>query len=158
LSNVGPDALYNNSLKVLNKLKTAGKSPAGFLKDEGVWGDLGTFQKAAQDGIDEESAVIKQAAYNAEGGTTGDVIKQKAVAALAQKYGDLYSPKEIEQLVEDVPVTRLKTAKAEVPWVDVDGVRSALGNLVGDHKWLSTTPSDETQAAQAVYMALSNAV
>jgi hypothetical protein len=153
-----PDALYNNSLKVLNKLKVADKSPASFLKNNAVWGNLGAFAKAAQEGIGAENTIIKQAAYNTEGGVAYDDIKDAAVKQLTRTFGDLYTPQQIDQLVDDVPLARLKNAKDVVPWVDADGVRSSLGSLIGDSKWLSTTPSDKTQAAQAVYGALSDAI
>lgn len=157
-SEKAPTALYNNALKVLNRIKTAGKSPAEFLKDEGLWGALGTFQKAAQEGMGTENAVIKQAALHATGGTTYDDIAEAAAKRLNQSLGDLYSPAEIDQLIKSVPVARLRDAKGVVPWVDADAVRASLGSMIGDSKWLSATPSHNTQAAEALYGALSDAV
>jgi hypothetical protein len=158
LATNAPDAFYNNALKVLGKIKSAGKSPAGFLQDEGVWGGLGAIQKAAQDGIGAENSVIKQAALNATGGLTYDDVVQQATKTLSDKLGDIYSPAEIKDLVESVPIARIKNANEVVPWVDVDGVRATLGNFIGDSNWLSSTPSQNTQAAEAVYGALSSAV
>jgi hypothetical protein len=158
LASHAPESLYNNALKVLQKIKNAGDSPSTFLKDEGVWGSLGTFHKAAQEGIGEENAIIKQAAYHAPGGVTYEEIAKKAAENLKARLGDLYSAPEIDQLIQNVPVARLRDAKDVVPWVDADGVRSALGTLIGDNKWLSSMPSENTQAAQAVYGALSDAV
>lgn len=53
-----PESLYNNALKVTQKIKTAGKSPSEFLVDEGTWGNLGTFKKTAEEGIDETNKLI----------------------------------------------------------------------------------------------------
>lgn len=158
LASHAPESLYNNALKVLQKLKSNDASPAAFLKDEGVWGSLGTFQKAATEGMGTENAIIKQAAYNTEGGVTADEIKQKATQILSQKLGDLYSAPEVQQLVDAVPMARIRDAKGVVSWVDADGVRSALGSLIGDSKWMSANPSENTQAAEAVYNALSSSL
>lgn len=153
-----PESLYNNSLKVLQKIKTAGKSPSDFLHKEGVWGNLGAFKKAATEGMAAENAVIKQAAANAKGGLRYEEIGGAAIKKLQQDLGDLYTPQQIRQLVEKVPVARLSSSKGVVPWVDADGIRSSLGTLIGDSKWLTTTPSEQTKAAQAVYGALSDAI
>ena len=40
-----PEAVFNNTLKVQQKIKLAGKSPSGFLIEKGTWGNLGTFKK-----------------------------------------------------------------------------------------------------------------
>lgn len=157
LAEKAPEAFYNNALKVLNKIKVAGNSPADFLQNEGVWGNLGTFQKAASEGIAAENTAIKQAALGTEGGLTYDDVIQTAAKDLQDKLGDLYSPQEINQLVQSVPLARLKNAQDIVPWADVDGVRVTLGKYIGNNKWLSQTPSENTQAAEAVYRALSSA-
>lgn len=152
-----PQAVYNNALKIGQKLKDAGKSPASFLNDEKVWGSLGSFKKAATTGMNEENAVIKQAAVNTPGGILWEDIRKQAVENLAKDYSDLYTPKQLEALVDSVPVARLKTDEV-VPWVDADGVRSKLGSFIGDTKWMQENPTQTTRAAESVYHALSDAV
>jgi len=154
-----PESLYNNSLKVTQKIKNAGKSPSSFLNAEGTWGSLGSIKRAAQSGMSAEESVIRQAASNVPGGTTYADIKVKALESLSKSsLGDLYSKAQLEQLIDDVPLSRIKDSPDVVNWVDVDGVRSSLGSLIGDSKWLQSTPAPQTKAAQAVYGVLSDAV
>lgn len=148
-----PDHLYNNSLKVLQKIKTAGKSPADFLKQEGVWGNLGTFKKAAQEGMAAENAAIKAKVAKLSGGATYNEIRKSAITSLKGQLGNLYSDKQIAQMVDDVPVAKLKQGKI-VNWNTLDDVRSSLGSLIGDGKWLSANPTEKVKASQAVYRAM----
>lgn len=158
LTDKAPTALYNNALRVTARIKEAGKSPAAFLADEGTWGSLGHISNAAQKGMAAEDAAINQAAVHTPGGITWDAVKSKAAESLSREFGDLYNPKQIDALIESVPLSRLQDAKDTVPWVDANGARSALGGLIGDTKWLQSNPTGNTKAAQAVYGALSDAI
>lgn len=155
-----PEALYNNALKVTQKLKTAGKSPSEFLKDNGVWGGLGSIQKASEDGMAKENQVIADAVAKLPGGPNLGEITQTAVDNLSEKLGGLYDSAELKAMIDKVPVAGLKAVEGEktVPWYQADLVRSQLGKLIGDPKWLSSNPSETTQAAQAMYTSLSDAI
>lgn len=153
-----PEALYNNALKVTQKLKMAGRSPAEFLKDKGVWGSLGTFKKAAQEGIEAEEAAILPKVAKAAGGLTYQDVKAAALTNLSKTLGNLYSKPELEALVDRVPLAALRDAKGLAPWTAVNEVRSSLGKLVGDTRWLTTNPTENVQATQAVYRALASSL
>lgn len=150
-SSKAPEALYNNALKVLQRIKLAGKSPSSFLADEGVWGGLGTFHKAAQDGMAEEGAKIATKAAATPGGLTYAEIRDQAVKELGKEFDSLYSAPELKAMIERVPIAALRDAKDIVPWAQVDKTRSALGGLIGDNKWLAANPADSVKASQAVY-------
>lgn len=150
----GPEAIYNNSLRVLNRMKDAGKSPAEFLKDEGVWGSLGTFKKAAAEGIAKESAAIKSK-LPAAGGTNWGTVQERAFKKLEKSLGELYSKPQLEQLINDVPVSSLQSSADDVPWEKLDSTRQALGKYIGDNKWLAANSSEKIKAAKAVYGAMS---
>lgn len=153
-----PEAVYNNTLKISQKVKDAGKSPSKFLINEKVWGDLGTFKKAAQEGMDRESAAIAQKAAQTQGGVSYVDIKEKAAKRLADELGGLYSKPEVEAMIERVPLASIRDADDIVPWGSADKVRSQLGKLIGDSKWLQTSPSESVQATQAVYRTLSDII
>lgn len=153
-----PEALYNNALKVSKRIKTAEKSPANFLKDSGVWGNLGTFKKAATEGIETESAVISEKLKNISGGTTYSDIKKIATEKLSKDLSGVYSKAEISRFIDKVPLAGLKNSKGIVDWVTVNNVRSQLGGLIGDIRWLQSNPSQNTKAAQAVYGALADTI
>lgn len=158
LANVAPEKLYNNAINVSNKIKAAGKSPSAFLADEGVWGGLGSMSKQVQDGIHEESANIAEKVAQTSGGVSFADIKGSAIKELSSRFSGLYSKPEIEALVDSVPVAGLKNATGEVSWESANTVRQQLGRLIGDTKWLQTTPTETTSAAQAVYRALSTSI
>lgn len=158
-----PEALYNNALKVSQRIKTAGKSPVEFLKDENVWGGLGSIQKAAQEGQAQESQAIASKIANRIA-NKGDVItnygdiKQKAVEKLSKSIGDLYSQAEIEQLVDSVPIAKLRDTTEGLGLIDTNVVRSQLGQLLGDIKWTQQNPAQTTKAVKAVYGVLADTV
>lgn len=148
-----PHKIYNNALRVLQRIKMAGRSPSKFLVEEGTWGGLGSFKKAATEGIKAESKIIMEKAASTPGGATYGEIKNAAISAIKQKFGGLYSDAQIAQMIDDVPLEKLKTGGI-VNWNTVNEVRSSLGSLIGDTKWLSSNPTEKTQAAQAVYRAM----
>ena len=155
----GPNALYNNALNVSKKIKAAGKSPADFLADEGVWGSLGTMSKTAEQGISDEGDVIAQKVASSDAVSTWDSVKQDAIEQLQKKFGNLYSGPQLEQLVEGVPVASLKgTPDGTFDMSTLNQTRSQLGRLVGDTKWLQSNPTENTSAAQAVYRAMADQI
>lgn len=159
LAEKAPEAIYNNALKVLNRIKLAGKSPAADLVNEGIWGGLGTFKNAAEEGINKESSVIENKVAQTPGGTTYNTIKQKAIDKLSSSLGSLYSKPEIEQIIESTPIAKLRDAGENgLSWKEVDQVRSQLGNLIGDSKWLQANSPASTKAAKAVYGALADSI
>lgn len=179
----GPEALYNNAINVSKKIKAAGKSPAGFLQDEGVWGGLGTMSKTAEQGISDEGAKIAQKVADASTDTVNPTsselysdIKDQAVDTLKKKFGNLYSNAELSKMVDSVPLAGLKATGGQIlaplspgqvaqdvgeKAIDLNTVnktREQLGRLVGDTKWLQTNPTENTSAAKAVYGALADYV
>lgn len=155
LAEKAPDAIYNNTLKVSQKLKDANKSPAEFLNNEKLWGGLGTFKKASEDGIQKESSAIAQKVSSVPGGATYGELKNKALVSLKSQLGDLYSDKQLKKLIDEVPVNRLKEGKI-LNWKDINEVRSTLGDYIGDSKWLITSPSEKVKAAKAMYGAMAS--
>jgi hypothetical protein len=153
-----PEAIYNNALGVSNKIKNAGKSPAPFLKDKNVWGSLGTFKKAAQEGIETESSRISSKLSMVNGGQTYNDIKAKAMEKLAKDVGSLYSKPELEKLIENVPVAALRDAGTIVPYKGIWEINSQLGHLMGDRSWLQANPTQNVRAAKAVYGAMADAI
>lgn len=154
-----PEGAYNNALRVLNRLKEKGKSPAKFLADEGVWGGLGSIQKAAVDGAKTESTKIASAAASAEGVAPGyQEIKQKVVERLSKTLGGLFSNAQIEQLVDDVPVAGIRDSKDPLYWVTLNNIREKLGSYVGDSKWVMSNPSEKVRATQEMYRVISGMV
>lgn len=158
-----PEALYNNAMKVSQRIKTANKSPAEFLKDEKVWGGLGSIQRAAQEGQKAESLAIAQK-ITERVSQKGDVItkyddaKIKTVEKLSKSLGDLYSKTEIEQLVDSVPVAKLRGSIDGLGLEELNSTRSKLGSLLGDSKWLQQNPTNNTKAVQALYGVLSETI
>ena len=152
-----PEATYNNVLRVTNRIKMAGKSPSDFLVKEGVWGDLGTFKKAAEEGITKENVIIKTAVKNAQGVGRYSEVKSLATKELSQSLGKLLSKSEISTLVDDVPLNSLRNApQGELRWDIFNDVRSQLGRYIGDTKWTATAPSEKVAATKAVYRAMAD--
>lgn len=159
LAQKGPEALYNNALNISTKIKAAGKSPASFLADEGVWGGLGSMTKQAQQGIADEGTKIAAKVADSTATATYDELKQAAMDRLASKYGSLYSEADLARMVDNVPVNALKnTADGTFDMTTLNNTRSQLGRLVGDTKWLQTTPTESTSAAQAMYRAMAEKI
>lgn len=162
-ANKAPEHIYDNALRVTSKLKEAGRSPSSFLKDEGVWGNLGTISKATQEGINTESNAIK-AKIATTVATKGDIptyyatVKSQAAEKLAKELGGLYSKAEIDQIIDSVPVAQLRDTTDGLGLEATDAIRSKLGMLIGDTKWLQQNPTQNTKAAQAVYRVLSDTV
>jgi len=156
VANRAPEALYNNSLRVLQRVKQAGKSPSEFLADKGVWGSLGSIRKAAEEGIEAEGKLIAPKLAAAKGGGTWQQIKTDAVNQLSKEMGELYSRKEIAAMIEGVPVASLKKTKGALSWTAFDKVRQQLGKQIGDTRWLSTATTEKQKAAKAVYRAMAS--
>lgn len=154
----GPAAIYNNVLNVMQRVKEAGRSPATFLANQGVWGSLGSMSRQIAEGLQEEGGNIAAKVATVAGGTSWAEIKQGAVKALQSKFGDLYSVPQIEAMIENVPAASLKNAEGDVPWAQANNVRQQLGKLIGDSKWLQSTPTEATAAAQAVYRSLAKTI
>lgn len=175
-ANKSPEHIYNNALKVQQRIKNAGKSPSKFLSDNNVWGDLGSIKKASTDGIEAESKAIASKIDGVPGGMGYDDVVQSAIDKLKKSgMGDLYSDAQLKSLVEKVPLNKLsgqtehilenvpgaslnEVMQGLVPWKDVNQARSSLGSLIGDRGWLSTAPAENVKAAKAVYGALADAV
>lgn len=156
LVNKAPEALTNNALKITQKIKIAGKSPSKFLLDKGVWGNLGTYYKAAQNGMDETEKIISSKVSKMAGGITYGEIKKIAINNLQSSLGkELFNTKQISQMIDSVPVESLKT-KGIINWTQLNNVRGQLGNLIGDSKWAMGNPSEKVKAAQAVYRAMAS--
>lgn len=148
-----PEKVYNNALKVLQKIKSADRSPSKFLAEEGVWGGLGSFKKAAQEGIKLENTKIAEKVSKLSGGATYGEIKKTAIETLKKGLGNLYDDKQLTQFVDDVPVAKLKQGGI-VNWKTLNDVRASLGSLIGDNKFLLANPSEKVKAYRAMYGAL----
>jgi hypothetical protein len=158
VSEKAPEAIYNTTLRVTNKLKTAGRSPSSFLVDKGIWGNLGTFKKAATEGMQNAEQAIASKLQKVSGGMTYGEIKQMAVDNLQKELGkDLYSSKAITEMIDSVPSEKLKQTGI-LNWTDLNSVRSQLGKLIGDSAWLRTNPTEKVKAAQAMYRALASSI
>lgn len=153
-----PEAIYNSSLKVLNKIKSAGKSPSKFLADKGVWGNLGTFKKASEEGMKKADDIITAKVAKVPGGATFGELKNSATSLLQKDLGEnLFSPQAVKSLIDDVPVEALKK-KGILNWQEINTVRSELGKLIGDNKWIMTNPSEKVKAAQAMYRSMASLI
>src|SRR3990167_1788296 len=155
-----PQSTYNNALRVTQKIKMAGKSPSDFLVKEGVWGNLGTFQKTAIEGIKQENSIINNALKSVEGGATYPEVKSAALQKLM--IGDLsklFGKDKLIEMIDEVPLASLKNAPAQqLDWIGLNESRSALGSYIGDSKWLSTTPSEKVKVMRAVYGAMADMI
>lgn len=152
-----PEATYNNVLRVTKRIKMAGKSPSDFLVKEGVWGDLGAFKKAAEEGIAKENAIINTAIQKAEGIGRYSEVKSLATKELSQSLGKLLSKSEISALIDDVPLNSLRNSpQGELQWKAFNTARSQLGKFIGDTKWTATAPTEKIAAGKAVYRAMAD--
>lgn len=158
ITNKAPEALYNNALKVSKRIRESGKSPANFLKEEKVWGSLGTIKRSALEGIEKESTTISDRLSNIQGGITYDEVKKLATEKLSKDLSGVYSKSEISKFIDKVPLSGIRDSKDVVDWVTANNIRSQLGSLIGDNKWLQTNPAQNTKAAQAVYGALADLI
>ncbi len=144
--NKSPEALYNNALKVSQKIKLAGKSPSEGLIDEGTWGSLGSIKKAAQDGIDEANTAITQKLSNtAETVKTSDIL-QGAMDKLKKSYGSQYTDKQLEEILLKSPVAKLFEG-SDISATDANVLRQQVDKMLGDRFFLSSTESPITKEA-----------
>jgi hypothetical protein len=151
-----PESIYNNALKVTQRLKQADKSPAKFLADKGIWGSLGTFKKAADEGMEVADKAISSKVAKVSGGATFGEIKKVASENLKKDLGSgLFSDGAIKELIDAVPMERFKTSKI-LNWKSIDEVRSQLGRLIGDNKWIASNPSEKVKAYQAMYRSMAS--
>jgi hypothetical protein len=152
-----PEHLYNNALKVTQKIKTSGQSPAQFLADNGTWGSLGTFAKASQEGMNGAEAAITEKLAGAPPIKTSTVLQQ-AVDALKAKVGSQYTQKQLEDEVLKLPVAKLFEGET-VPAVDANVLRQQVDRMLGDRFFQSGAASPlSKEALGAVNTALRNTV
>lgn len=151
-----PESIYNNAIRVTQRIKSKpGKNPVPELLKDGTWGSLGSIKKTAEEGIAQSKAAITAKVAKVPGGATYGEIRQAAIADLKKGMGNLYSDAEIAAMVDKVPVAALKK-KGLLKWSDIDAVRSQLGSLVGDNKWMMANPTENVKASQAVYRAMAS--
>lgn len=135
-----PEAVYNNTLRVQQKIKLAGKSPAGFLVEKGTWGNLGTFKKTTDEGIKKANEEISKTLTNNIKTISGKDIYREASEVLSKKFGKIVDPTEISGALRRVQAAGLKTNEA-IPLVEANQIRQQLDKLLGDRYFLSQTES-----------------
>jgi hypothetical protein len=152
-----PEALYNNALKVTQKIKMAGQSPAAFLADHGTWGSLGSFSKAAQEGMDTADTAIAAKLKGAPPIPTSTVLQQ-AVDALKKSVGSQYTQKQLEDEVLKLPVAKLFEGES-IPAEEANVLRKQVDKMLGDRFFQSGSASPlSKEALGAVNTALRNTV
>jgi len=147
LKDIAPESIYNNALRVTQRIKQAGKSPSSFLADKGIWGNLGTFKRVSEEGIETSTQIINQKLAKASGGIAKAEIVDDAVKILAKKYGKNYSTAQLKQLIDDVPLSAFDEAGGSLDYVGSNQVRQGIDSLLGDNFFLSQAQKPLTKEA-----------
>lgn len=158
LADKAPEAIYNNALKITQKVKSSGNSPSSFLVNEKVWGGLGTFKKAADEGIATAKQAIEPKLANTPGSLDFSKVEGETLDYLKKKYGKIYSEKQLKEVVDSIPANQFRESKV-LNWTDSNGVREQLDKLLGDRFYLSSAqPSLIKDATSAMTDSIRNNV
>lgn len=153
-------ALMDKALKISKLVIEKGKSPSKQLLDNGTWGTLGSMYKQVGQGIERAKAKIAPKLANTPGGLSEAEVRNGVFTALKKEVGDLYSDKQINQMVNQVPLNAFKKNGGKfLPWVDVNNIRSQLDRELGDRFWMSNAnPTLAKRASEAATNFMRNAV
>ena len=112
------------------------------------------FKRAAEEGITAAKSEIAPKLEAAPGALSWETVQKEAFDYLKSKYGKIYSPAKIQQILDEVPAESLRQT-GSLNWLDSNGVREQLDSMLGDRFYLSSAqPSLLKDATSAVANAI----
>jgi hypothetical protein len=154
----GAKVVTERAIGVEKRVRMAGKSPAPFLNDEGLWGSLGTYKKAAKEGMKQADEIIEGKLSKTPGTVDYSTIKAEAAKTLEKKFGNTLGREEIDALIEAVPAKGFGKEGAS-SYATANKVRKELDGILNSGFFLNqnTKPASK-EAMGAVAGALRKAV
>lgn len=144
-----PEQLYNNALRVSQRIDQAGKSPSKFLIENKIWGDLGSIQRQSQIGIDVMNKNINDKLINSTGIIKGENIYNEASKIIKNKFGNILSSKEISDILRKVQATGLKKGQ-NLSLFEANKIRQQVDSVLGDRFYLAQQSPIQKETAGAI--------
>lgn len=136
VTSVVPERLYNNALRVTQKIEMAGKSPSRSLLDSKTYGNLGQIRRIASDNIDDANRIIDERLAANPTSIESKKIIERVNDVLVKKYGSAYTPQQLNEIVNSLPAADL-FKKPVLTLREANKLRSQIDGILGDRFFFS---------------------
>ncbi len=131
------ETLYNRAIGVDKKTALADRSPAASMIEQGKFGTAQSLANDAQSTIDATNKQISQIVASDTTKHDSAALIEQIRTQLTKQYGDTLGPEGVQQLMDALPVAKLKN-NPELTTAELNSLRQKIdSDFIGNGKWLS---------------------